>query len=126
MTGGIVFRAGEELAFLPATIAIKVMPLPEVARVPGAPEAILGVTLVDGGTMPVVCAAVPWSRPRSGAIPMLVLAFSGERIGLVGIDVLATGHFEATAEGVMHEGNPARPFDVAALVARFAGGRWAV
>ena len=47
MTGAVVFRAGEDLHFLPADIAIKVMPMPDVARVPGGPPELVGVGLVD-------------------------------------------------------------------------------
>lgn len=126
MTGGIVFRAAGALAFLPAKIAIKVMPLPDVARIPGAPVEVLGVTLVDGETTPVVCVTVPWTRPRSGSIPMLVIGVAGERVGLVGIEVLASGHFESHRDGVIHDGIVALSFDVTALVTRVRGGRWAV
>lgn len=125
-TGGIVFRAGEELAFLAASVALKVMPLPVYARVPGAPESILGVTIVDGETLPVVCARFPWAPPRSGPTPMLVVSYLGERVGLVGIEVCATGTFESAPEGVLHEGNLAVSFDVGALVGKVRDARWAV
>ncbi len=126
MTGGIVFRTGRTLAFLPASIALEVMPLPVFARVPGAPETILGVTIVHGETLPVLCARLPWSPPRSGPTPMLVIGHLGERVGLVGIEVLATGAFEPAPEGVLYEGNMASCFDVTALVGRVRDARWAV
>jgi hypothetical protein len=62
---------------------------------------------------------------RRGA--MLVCSFHGERIGLVGIEVVATGLFEAApGDEVFHEGRAAVPFDLDALVATVREGRWAV
>ncbi len=125
--GGVVFRAGEHLSFLPASVALKVIPMPMVARVPGAPEDVLGVALVDGETLPVVRVG---SAPLAGGA-LLVITFLGDRLGLAGIEVLATGRFESmpeTAHGehVLHEGTVARLFDVAAVVSQVREGRWAV
>jgi hypothetical protein len=52
----------------------------------------------------------------------------GETLGLVGIDVVATGSFESgeSAGEVKLDEETARTFDVAALVARIREGRWAV
>jgi hypothetical protein len=127
--GGVVFMAGEHLAFLPATVALKVIPMPEVARVPGAPRELAGVALVDGETIPVV-RVLGGTAPASGGA-LLVITFLGERIGLSGVEVLATGRFESMAESahgenVVHEGRVARLFDVAALVSKVREGRWAV
>ena len=136
-TGGVVFRVGEARYFLPAAVACKVLPMPDVARVPGAPTDLVGVALVDGETVPVVAIGEldrrgsrrppATSRPRADNRPMLVCIVMGERVGLVGLEILATGFF-ATAEpaGVMH-GDVAVPlFDVGAVVARLREGRWAV
>jgi chemotaxis signal transduction protein len=122
--GGIVFRAADHLHFLPASVAVKVMPVPAIARVPGAPRPLVGVALVDGETVPVIEIG-----PARGAL--LVISFLGERVGLVGAEVLATGRFETTTasvhgEHVVHEGVVARLFDVAAVVAEVRAGRWAV
>jgi hypothetical protein len=119
--GGVVFRTGEELHFLPASVAIKVVPEPEVARVPGAPPEILGAALVDGEPVLVVDAG-----DARGAL--LVVSFLGERIALAGVEVLATGRFEALPESlhgehVVYEGRVARVFDVAAVVAGMREGR---
>jgi hypothetical protein len=120
--GGVVFRVGPDVFFLPASVATKVMPMPEVARVPGAPPEIAGFTLVGGATVPVVAIGdVPRKRG-----PMLLVTHLGERIALVGLEILATGRFEAEGEGVTHGGRTARLFDVAALVAKVKDGRWAV
>jgi hypothetical protein len=125
--GGVVFRAGEHLAFLPATVALKVIPTPPVARVPGAPPGLVGVALVDGQTIPVV--RVGTALLAGGAL--LVISYLGERIGLAGLEVLATGRFEPMpesvhGESVLFEGAEARLFDVAAVVSGVREGRWAV
>src|SRR5687767_1083617 len=52
--GGVMFRVAEELFFLPAEVAIKVMPVPEIAIVPGAPIELRGIALVDGDMIAVV------------------------------------------------------------------------
>jgi hypothetical protein len=125
--GGVVFRSGEHLAFLPASVALKVIPMPAVARVPGAPEAVLGAALVDGETLPVVRVG---TAPLAGGA-LLVITFLGERVGIAGIEVVATGRFEslpesAHGEHVLYEGTVARLFDVAAIVSQVRESRWAV
>jgi len=135
--GGVVFRIGDDRYFLPADVASKVLPMPGVARVPGAPPELVGVALVEGDMMPVVAVGdldgrgsrrpASTSRGRADNRPMLVCVFMGERVGLVGLEILASGFFApAEPAGVMH-GDVAVPlFDVAAVVARLREGRWAV
>jgi chemotaxis signal transduction protein len=130
--GGVMFRARGELYFLPASIAIKVMPTPEMAHVPGGPAELRGVALVDGDMIPVVELGEEVSRSRAGTVEsaraMLVCVVLGERVGFVGIEVVATGRFEV--DGVTGElklgDEVARPFDVAGVIARVREGRWAV
>lgn len=142
MTGGVLFRVGDALHFLPASIATKVLPMPGVARVPGAPEELVGVALVEGEMVPVVAIGElerrggsrrppAGSRPRADNRPLLVCTYHGERVGLVGLQIVATGHFETSndssgADQVVHEGVAAALFDVGAVVARLREGRWAV
>jgi len=136
MKGGVVFRVAEAMYFLPATTASKVLPMPGVARVPGAPADLVGVALVEGEMVPVVDIggdpppsrrAVTPSRPRTDNRPMLVCSCQGERIGLVGLELLATGLFETNEdESVVHEGLAASLFDVAAVIERLRARRWAV
>ena len=124
MQGGVIFRAGEALHFLPASVAVKVMSMPHVARVPGGPPELVGVALVDGETLPVVALG---EAPRPSArVAMLVLAHHGERIGLVGVEVLSTGRFDVVGDRVDYAGRAAQLFDVAALAANISSGRWAV
>ena len=127
--GGVLFRVGEQLYFLPAAIATKVLPMPRVARVPGAPTALVGVALVDGEMVPVVAIGdlhargsrrpPSGERPRADNRPMLVCTYLGERVGLVGLEIVATGRVgpqEANAE----------VFDVGAVFSGLREHRWAV
>lgn len=81
--GGVVFRASGELYFLPASVAVKVVPVPEIARVPGAPAELEGVALVDGQIVPVVAASGARERiDQAGKAPevrgaMLVCSYLG-------------------------------------------------
>jgi chemotaxis signal transduction protein len=132
--GGVLFRVGGELRFLPASIAMKVLPTPAMARVPGSPPELRGVALVDGNVIPVVDVlgdekvASRAARVKPGHCgAMLVCAVLGEAVGLVGIDVVATGRFESAASGDVKLGDEtASVFDVAAVIARVREGRWAV
>ena len=119
-SGGVVFRVGEELCFLPAGTAVKVSTVPDIARVPGGPRELVGVAIVDGETLPILAAG----DARSA---MIVVVDRGERVGLVGVEVLATGRFEPAGEGaVAYGGGVARTFDVAALAQRVRETRWGV
>lgn len=128
--GGVVFEVEGTRWFLPASVAIELLPMPTIARVPGAPPELVGVTLVDGEAMPVV-ALVPPDRIHGvrsrRAPPMLLCSWLGERIALVGLEVVGTGRFEPGAgDSVIAFGAEARAFDVAGVFARLREGRWAV
>lgn len=125
--GGVLLRIARERHFLPASIAIKVLPMPVVARVPGAPPDLVGVALVEGEMVPVVAVAelVPTRSGRDNR-PMLVCSYLGERVGIVGIEVIATGKFTGDETAIEHEGERVAAFDVAAVLARLKEGRWAV
>lgn len=122
--GGIVFRTGEDLWFLPASVASEVLPVPELARVPGAPPELLGVAVHGGEAIPVV--AIGPSRSC-----LLVCSYLGERVGLVGLEVEATGRFPPPPVESLHgetvewQGRRARLFDVSMVVANVCGDRWA-
>jgi len=134
--GAVVFRVERDVFFLPASVAVKVLPMPPVARVPGGPADLLGVALVDSEIVPVVAvgdverlrarAVGPLARGRENR-PMLVCAYLGERIGLVGVEILATGRFGTTAaDELAYPGGSARIFDVGGVFAHLREGRWAV
>ncbi len=140
---GVVFRIAADLWFLPASVAMKVMPMPEVCRMPGGPPELRGVALVDGNMIPIVdvdpLGAPPSSlrdmkMPREVKAPsskaMLVAIMPGqhaESVGLVGLDVVATGQFESEDGASARWGDvTARPFDVVEAIAKVREGRWAV
>ncbi len=132
MHGGVVFRRSAPgtapgLAFLPATIALKVMPIPSIGRVPGGPSELRGVALVDGDMIAIMTAGTLSSDA------MLVCAVLGEQVGLVGIEVVATGKFEGAGDqanpargDVKHGSEIARAFDVATLITKVRAARWQV
>jgi chemotaxis signal transduction protein len=137
MTGGVLFRVAEQLYFLPATIASKVLPMPVMARVPGAPAELVGVALVEGEMIPVVAIGdlerrgsrrpKATDRPRADNRPMLVCTCLGERVGLVGLEIIATGRFDsAHPDQVSHDGVTAALFDVGAVFSSLREGRRAV
>lgn len=117
--GGVVFRVERELFFLPATVAQRVVPVPQIGRIPGAPPDLCGLALVEGEMIPVVALA-----ERRTA--MLVVQYLGERLGIVGVDVIATGRFETQHDHLVYRDEHARLFDVSAVVARVRDTRWVV
>lgn len=125
--GGVVVRIGSARAFVPASVAMKVLPMPVVARVPGGPPDLVGVALVEGEMVPVVAIVdlVPTRGQRDNR-PMLVCAHGGERVGLVGLEVLATGRFPGNEHAIEWQGETVAVLDVGPVIARLKEGRWAV
>jgi hypothetical protein len=118
-SGAVLFRVGRHLHFLPATVAVRIVPVPPLGRVPGAPNELAGLALVDGEVVPVM--SVGGSRSA-----MIVVAYLGERVGIVGVDLVATGRFDAVSDQLVYAGEHARLFDMSALIARVRDTRWAV
>jgi hypothetical protein len=136
--GGVIFRTSDgRLWFVPASVAMKAIPTPIMARVPGGPRDLRGIALVDGEMIPVV--TIPDERGTSMRSPpdgaaMLICTVLGERLGLVGIEILATGQFDPGADEadevdeneIRFGSETARHFDFADLIARVRDGHWAV
>lgn len=118
--GGVVLDDGAHLHFVPAHVADRVAPLPEVARVPGTHPDLVGIALYEGNILPVVSIGAARSA-------MLVISYLGEPIGIVGGNVLATGTFEAAGDGasVRYDGRVAKPLDLAGIYGRLQAGSWA-
>jgi hypothetical protein len=121
LAGGLLVRAGGELRFLPANVALRVAPKPRVTALPGAPRELLGVTLHEGAIVPVLAIG-----PAHGE--MIVCQHAGELVGLVGGEVVRTGSFPvwpADPTGIEHAGRRVPLLDVASLYTQveIAGGR---
>ena len=119
--GGVLMRLDGVLHFVPASVALAITTVPEIARVPGAPEGLLGAALHDGEVVPVI--AIGAARES-----MLVCSYFGEKVGLLGAAIVATGLYDvdpAAADTVRHGGETARTLDLAALYARVQGEGWA-
>jgi hypothetical protein len=86
--------------------------VPPVTAVPGAPRELLGVGLYEGNVVPVLAVG-------SAASAMVVCQHAGELVGLVGLEVVGPGTFEAEERGVrIDTGERVESLDVAALYAR--------
>jgi chemotaxis signal transduction protein len=100
--GGLLLRVEGELRYLAASVAVRVVPMPPVEAVPGAPPDLLGIALHEGLVLSVIAIG-----PRRDA--MIVCQHAGELVALVGAEVVQAGTFE--------EGG-ASPLDLAAIYAR--------
>jgi chemotaxis signal transduction protein len=123
--GGVLVRVDDALAFVPASVALRVAPAPRVTPVPGAPAELLGVTAYEGIVLAVI--AIGTLRRE-----MIVCQHAGELVGLVGAEVVQTGAFDAVAgrsDLVEHRGERAQLVDVSAIYGRVQAnvrpGRWA-
>lgn len=121
--GGVLLRVSGTLVYVAAADAVKLAPIPNITRVPGAPEGLLGVALHEGEVLPVV--SIGGDRES-----MLVCAHAGALLGIVGGCVVGTGMFDSTPDGssVRYGDETATVLDVASLCAKTSppswGGRW--
>jgi len=122
--GGVVLKIGEELRFLPASVAVRVAPSPRITSVPGGPAELVGIAVHEGMVVPVI--AVGDARDE-----MVVCQHAGELLGIVGGRVVQSGTFDVVAghpELVQVDAASVRPLDVGTLYARVQtgarSGRW--
>jgi chemotaxis signal transduction protein len=94
--------------FVPAAVALKVARLPTITRVPGAPPELLGIALHEGAVVPVISLGASRSA-------MVVCTFAGDKVGLVGGDVVETGLCDTTGTKVV---------DLAPTIAKIQAGGW--
>jgi hypothetical protein len=111
-------RVDGKLAFLSAEVVGQVAPLPQITRIPGAPDELLGIALHSDELVPVI--AIGSAREA-----MIICNHAGEHVALVGGTIVGTGVFETTeASVVTFAGEQAEVFDVGAVYARVQTGRW--
>jgi hypothetical protein len=122
--GGIVLDAQGALHFLPASVALRVGPMPRVTAIPGGPPDLVGVAMHEGTIVPVVSIG-------SARGEMIVCQHAGETLGVIGVRVVRTGLFPVVPdrpEMVEHEGRLVKPLDLATIYARVQAGarpgRW--
>ncbi len=112
--GALLFRAGGEARFLPASVTVRVAATPPVTQVPGAPPDLLGIALHEGGVVPVLSIG-----PARGE--MIVCRSDGELVALLGGERFETGIFPTSADSpdiLEHDGSRYALLDVSALCAR--------
>jgi hypothetical protein len=109
--GGILLRVDGALTFLAAADAVRISSTPRITPVPGAPPALLGVTLYEGTIVPVLSIG-------SARGEMIVCQHAGEVVGLLGGEIVKTGTFEAADGGVAVGDEHAPALDLAAIYAQ--------
>ena len=117
----MLLRLDGALHFVPASVALAVTSTPQITRIPGAPEMLLGAALHDGEVVPVITIG-------SARDAMLVCTYLGEKVGLLGGRIEGTGLYEVdpdAVDAVRHGGETARSLDLAAIYARVQGEGWA-
>ncbi len=117
----MLLRLDGALHFVPASVALAITAAPQIARVPGAPDTLLGAALHDGEVVPVI--AIGPARES-----MIVCSYLGEKVGFLGARVEAAGLYEVdpdSVDAVRHKGEIARTLDLAAIYARVQGEGWA-
>ncbi len=103
--GGLLLTVDGRRFFLRAELTVRVAPPPPIARLPGAPRALLGLALSDGVILPVIEVGVDRDV-------MVVCVYRGEQLGLVGATGLQSGMFPpGEGAGVTVDGEPVPPLD---------------
>jgi hypothetical protein len=117
--GGLLMRIDGTLVYLPAAVALKLAPVPQIARVPGAPRELLGVALHGGEILPIL--SVGGARES-----MVVCTYAGALLGIVGGHVVGTGMFDIAEDGASasYKGETAIAFDLADLCAQVQTASW--
>jgi hypothetical protein len=114
--GGLLLRSLGALYFLPAHVAVSVVPRPVISAVPGTS---LGMTLVGGRVLPVVdLRRQPGRRP----LQVVVCEIDGEEIAIAGVSAVSSGFFEEAPGGVLLGEELVPTLDVSAELARLQRG----
>jgi len=122
MRGGVVFKAGNQLHFLPALAVQQIGPLPPITRIPSAPAGLSGVAQSEGEIVPVIDLR---EGTQTGEGLLIVCSYMGEPIGVIGAEVVGIGHYEVDPEqpdAIIVGEKRARPLDLGKLYARMQTG----
>jgi purine-binding chemotaxis protein CheW len=88
----LTFSVGSELLGIQASLVQEIAPLPRLARVPHAPEALMGVAQVRGVIVPVLSAASLLGREQSPVHRMIVTEMDGPvGLGVTGVSQIVDG-----------------------------------
>lgn len=108
--GGMVFDAGDDLRFVPSSIAIAVVLGTPVVPVPGLVLPALGLTLADDRVVTVLRAGTASSGD------LVLCDIEGVVVAIAGVRVLATGKFPSAGEqDVVWKDGVAKHMDIRAL-----------
>ncbi|APR84448.1 Hypothetical protein A7982_09797 [Minicystis rosea] len=139
--GGVLLRFAEGadakiLAFVPASIAMRLCALGSLVPLRSAPAPVLGIALAEGAVVTVLrlgdremdaAAAEPdeWIMP--GAQRAVICRIGGVDVALTGGTVVATGVFDAApeGEGISWRGQMVPALDVRAIYAQAEAATWA-
>ena len=104
---GLLVKLGGRARIIPGDVAREVRRGSLVSRVPGSD---LHMTLVRGRVVPVIALG-------ESTDSLVLCEITGEVVGLLGLEVIASGFLDASSSGLTESQPPAEMLDVAALVA---------
>ena len=111
--GGLIVRRGGKLHFIPSSVARRVVTRPAVSRVPGTE---LGLSLIQGRIMAVIALG---PSPGNGGADLVVCDVQTDSVALSGLEVISSGVYDRSADGVLRDGQSVPELDVATEVLRF-------
>ncbi|CAN5648069.1 hypothetical protein BH09MYX1_BH09MYX1_46200 [soil metagenome] len=121
--GGVLLRIDGALAFVPAAAVQSIVAMPQITPVPGRHEPLLGIAHVGNAVIPVLGLGGQGSSRGS----LVVTKHAGEAVGLAGVEVVSTGHYEIDAsapECVRVEGERVPSIDIGSMYDRVKSAAW--
>jgi hypothetical protein len=106
---GLLVRHGERLAFLPASVARGLLPLPHLTRIPWDSAEM---ALVAGEVVPVLSLGDP--SPE-----LLLCELDGQSLALSGLTAVRVGFWPASGSGVSVDGVNVPALDLNAALSQF-------
>ncbi len=116
--GGLIVDVGGATRFLPADLAVAVVPDTQIIQVPGLEPPAIGLALAEDRA---VAALRVGSWPRG---EMILCQVDDEFVLLVGARVLASGTFPTTGDDAVWTLGPAGLLDVRSLLLRAEAAIW--